>query len=199
MPPKKTHDDTAVSAEKKLDDLYALIDGVEVAMMTTRRADGLLVSRPMATQRRTAGTDLWFMTNRESAKFEDLALDPHVNVCYFKDRTREWVSVSGTAILSQDRDLVDALYSPDWRTWLGDQGGKYDAGPRDPRIALILVEALAVTYGKKDRSTPMVLFEMARGIVTGRPPTVADVRDLGEAEIRAAKKRGQSGDLRTGR
>ena len=39
--------DNAVPLEKKLDDLYKLIDGIDIAMLTTRRADGHLVSRPM--------------------------------------------------------------------------------------------------------------------------------------------------------
>ena len=44
--------DDAVPTDKKLDDLYDLIDGIEIAMLTTRRADGHLVSRPMQTQER---------------------------------------------------------------------------------------------------------------------------------------------------
>src|SRR3954471_6474385 len=176
--------DNEVPLEKKLDDLYKLIDGIEVAMVTTRRADGHLVSRPMQTQRRTTGTDLWFMTNIESEKFEELVHDPHVNLAYYKDRTREWVSVSGHANLTRDRDLIDSLYAPDWKMWLGDQGdGKRDGGPHDPRIALILVEAETVHYSKKDRSTPLVLFELAKGIITGEPPKIAAMRELGRDEL----------------
>jgi hypothetical protein len=37
---------------EKLNRLYELIEDIEVAMLTTRRRDGSLVSRPMATQRR---------------------------------------------------------------------------------------------------------------------------------------------------
>ena len=81
--------DNEVPLEKKLDDLYKLIDGIEVALFTTRRADGHLVTRPMQVQRRTAGTDLWFMTNIESHKLEELATDPHVNCAFYNDRTRE--------------------------------------------------------------------------------------------------------------
>src|SRR6187401_2076360 len=107
--------DNEVPLEKKLDDLYKLIDGIETAMVTTRRADGHLVSRAMQTQRRTSGTDLWFMTNAESEKFEEIALDSHVNVVYYKDGTREWVSVSGRATLTRERDLIDSLYKPEWQ------------------------------------------------------------------------------------
>lgn len=177
--------DEEVPLEKKLDDLYELIDGIETAMLTSRRADGSLVSRAMQTQRRTAGTDLWFMTNIESEKFEELALDPHVNVSYFRDRTREWVSVSGHAILSRDRDLIDSLYKPDWKAWLGDQGdGLRDGGPRDPRIVLVLVEADSVVYSKNDRPIPLALFQIVKGMITGEPPKVADLREIGADELR---------------
>lgn len=177
--------DEELPLAKRLDDLYELVDGVETAMVTTRRPDGSLVSRAMQTQRRTAGTDLWFMTNIESEKFEELAIDPHVNVSYYRDRSREWVSVSGHAILSQDRDLIEALYKPDWKAWLGDTGdGRRDGGPRDPRIVLILVETDSVVYSKNDRPMPLALFEVVKGMITGEPPNAADLREIGADELR---------------
>jgi general stress protein 26 len=176
--------DTEVSAEKKLDDLYELIDGIEVAMFTTRRADGHLVSRPMQTQDHTSGVDLWFMTNVETHKLDDLMSDPHVNVAYYRDRTREWVSVAGLATVSNDRELIRELYRPDWKAWLGEDGGSRDGSPNDPRIALILVEAESVTYMKVTKPRPVVLFEVARALVTGNPPEVGAVRTVTERELR---------------
>jgi general stress protein 26 len=177
---------TEVPLEKKLDDLYKLIDGVETAMVTTRRADGQLVSRPGQAGRRTTGTDLWFMTNMENEKFEELALDPHVNVSYFRERTGEWVSVSGRAILSRDRDLIDALYRPEWKNRLLDTPGdaKRDGGPHDPRIALILVEADSVVYSKNNRSMPLALFQAVKGMVTSEAPTPVPVREIQRDELR---------------
>ncbi|MGZ8490802.1 MAG: pyridoxamine 5'-phosphate oxidase family protein [Gemmatirosa sp.] len=180
--------DNEVPLEKKLDDLYALIDGIEVALFTTRRADGQLVTRPMQVQRRTAGTDLWFMTNVESHKLEELATDAHVNCGFYKDRTREWVSVSGSARITQDRQIIRDLYQADWRAWLGDEGGARDGGPDDPRIALVLVEANSVIYSKQDRPMPMVLFELAKGIATGSQPKVSDMRSLDDTELQRAAK-----------
>ena len=46
----------------ELEKFYALVEEIKVAMMTTRRADGHLRSRAMATQKRAAGADLWFVT-----------------------------------------------------------------------------------------------------------------------------------------
>ena len=184
--------DDSVPTEKKLDDLYELIDGIDVAMLTTRRADGHLVSRPMQTQERTVGLDLWFMTNIETHKLDDLMSDPHVNLAYYKDRSREWVSVSGLATVSTDRDLVRELWKPDWKAWLGDDGADRDGSANDPRIALILVDAESVTYMKVTKPRPVVLFEVARAIVTGSPPKVGSVRTVTERELERGVERDTS-------
>ena len=181
--------DDQVPTEKKLDDLYELIDGIEVAMFTTRRADGHLVSRPMQTQEHTSGVDLWFMTNIETHKLDELVADPHVNLAYYKNSSREWVSVAGIATATTDRELIRELYQPDWKAWLGAEGGELDGSPDDPRIALILVEAESVTYLKVTKPRPVVLFEVAKGTITGEPPKVGSLRTVNEREIQRDEER----------
>jgi hypothetical protein len=66
--------------KQELDALYQHINDIEIAMMTTRRADGHLQSRAMATPRPARGADLWFVTLDGTAKVRDLARDPHVNL-----------------------------------------------------------------------------------------------------------------------
>jgi general stress protein 26 len=173
------------SLTKKLDDLYQLIDGIEIAMFTTRRSDGHLVSRPMATQTQAEGSDLWFVTDIESHKLDELEFDPHVNLAYYRDGTREWVSVSGTATVSRDRRAIHDLYRPDWKAWFGDEGGERNGGPDDPRLALILVDVESVTYLKVDKPRPLVLFEVVKGMVTGSRIDVGEERNLSGAEVKS--------------
>ena len=177
------------STAKKLDELYDLIGGIEIAMFTTRRPDGHLVSRPMATQERVSGTDLWFVTDVSSNKLDELQFDPHVNLAYYNVKSREWVSVAGTAQITQDRNLIKELYKPDWKAWFGDEGGDRDGGPNDPRLALILVEAHSVEYLVVNRPKPVVLFEVAKAMVTGTPPKVGEERSLNERELRTEAAR----------
>ncbi|HET8624439.1 MAG TPA: pyridoxamine 5'-phosphate oxidase family protein [Gemmatimonadales bacterium] len=172
---------------KKLDELYKLIEGIEIAMFTTRRPDGRLVSRPMATQTQAEGSDLWFVTDVESHKLDELEFDSQVNLAYYKDRTREWVSVSGIATVSQDRRAIHELYQKDWRAWFGDEGGERDGGPDDPRLALILVDVQSVVYLKVDKPQPVVLFEVAKAMVTGTPPKIGVQRELCGEEIDQAR------------
>jgi general stress protein 26 len=171
------------STEKKLDELYGLIDGMEVALMTTRRSDGRLVTRPMATQDRGPLADLWFVTDIEAHKVEELEADPNVCLGYYDSKSREWVSVSGTARISQDRAKIHELYAPDWKIWFADEGGARDGGPDDPRLALILVDAHSVHYMKSSPKVK-VLFEIARSFATGDAPELGREEQLAPHELR---------------
>ena len=172
-----------VPAEKKLDDLYRLVDGIEIAMFTTRRPDGHLVSRPMATQARAAGADLWFVTDGEAEKLDELQHDGHVNLAYYRDRTREWVSVSGTARITHDRAKIHELYRPDWKAWFQDEGGERNGGPDDPRLTLVAVDVSTVVYMVSDTPRPVVLFEVLKGMVTGQAPDVGETRFVTAREV----------------
>jgi general stress protein 26 len=181
---EKKGTDDQVSTGKKLGDLYELIEGMEVCMMTTRRFDGRLVSRAMQVQDRKQGTaDLWFVTSSETHKLDELEAQPEVNLAFYNSKSREWVSVSGAATVMRNRDKIRELYKPDWKIWFGDEGGERNGGPNDPRIMLIFVEAHTVEYLKQDKPKPFILFEIARSLVTGKQAELGDQRMLTEREL----------------
>lgn len=175
--------DNEIPTEKKLNDLYELIDDIEIALMTTRRSDGRLVTRPMATQDRGPGGDLWFVTNIETDKVDELENDPNVCIGYLDDGSKEWVSVSGKARISRDRDRIHELYEDHWKAYFGDEGGERNGGPDDPRLALIFVDAVSVTYMKSRFSKPRVLFEVAKGMMTGEKAELGDKEHLDAGEL----------------
>ena len=159
----------------QLERFYSLVDEIEIAMMTTRRPDGHLESRAMATQRRAAGADLWFVAAEETSKLRDLESDPHVNLAYYKDRTREWISVSGLATLTRDRNKIRELYADDWRMWFSDEGDPRHGTPDDPRLVLIGVEVHAASFLELDKPHPVVLFELVKGFLTDETPDLGEV------------------------
>lgn len=162
-----------------LNKLYDLVDQIEIAMMTTRRADGHLEARPMATQKRAAGADLWFVSAEGTAKLRDLEHDPHVNLAFYKDRTREWISVSGLATMSRDRDKIRELYAPDWKIWFTEEGDPRHGTPEDPRMVLIGLKIHGAVFMEVNKPQPVVLYEVAKGWFTGGTPDVGDVHTVG--------------------
>jgi general stress protein 26 len=162
----------------ELEQLYEMIDKLEIAMMTTRRPDGHLESRAMATQRRAEGADLWFVASEDAGKLREIEDDPYVNLAYYKDRTREWISVSGLATLSRDRDTIRELYAEDWGIWFPNEGDPRHGTPDDPRYVLIGVDVHAASFLRQDRPQPVVLFEIAKSLVTGETPEFGETRRI---------------------
>ena len=158
----------------ELKKLYEQIDDIEIAMMTTRRADGHLQSRAMATQKRASGADLWFVSQEDTTKLQDIERDPHVNLSYYKDRTREWVSVSGLARLTRDRQKIHELYATDWKAWFPDEGDPRHGTKDDPRYVLIGVDVHAAVFLEVDKPQPVVLYEVVKGWVTGDAPDIGE-------------------------
>jgi general stress protein 26 len=112
---------------------------------------------------------------RDSEKLDEIRADGQVNLAYFKDRTKEWVSVSGRARVVDDRAKIRELYQPDWRAWFGDEGGENDGTPDDPRMILIGVDVEIAMFLEVNKPQPVVLFEVVKGMITGKAPRVGEV------------------------
>jgi general stress protein 26 len=164
----------------ELEKFYALIEDIDTAMMTTRRRDGHLRSRAMANQQRATGADLWFVTTAGSAKLDDLANDPHLNLSYYRDSNREWVSVSGTAVISRDRAKIHELYQPDWKMWFDDDGDPRHGTPDDPRMVLVGVTVHAAEFLEINKPRPVLVFELVKGWLTGTEPELGEMHVLKE-------------------
>ena len=158
--------------------LYERIEKLETAMMTTRRRDGHLVSRAMATQKHAAGADLWFVTAADSGKLPEIENDPHVNLAYYRDGTKEWISVSGIAHVSNDRATIRELYAPDWKIWFADEGDPRHGTPDDPRMALIGVDVHSAVFLEANKPQPVVLFEIVKGWLTGQEPELGTMHTV---------------------
>jgi general stress protein 26 len=162
----------------ELETFYSLIEDIDTAMMTTRRSDGHLRSRAMANQKRAPGADLWFVTSADAAKLRDLSDDPHVNLAYYNGSTRSWVSVSGIATISRDRQKVAELFAEDWKIWFPDEGDPRHGTPDDPRIVLIGVDVHAAEFLEVDKPRPVLLYEIVKGWVTGTEPELGEMHRL---------------------
>ena len=162
--------------------MYELIAKNDTAILVTRREDGHLVSRPMARQADGEG----FVTSETTGKLEEIDRDPHVNLTFFRKKS-EWVSIAGIAHVSRDRDRIRRLYRKDWRIFFSKEGDPRHGTPDDPRMVLLGVDVHSAVYAEQEHSTPVVLFEMAKGYLTGERPDLGEPHHVsGEAGERPA-------------
>ena len=161
-----------------LQKLYDLIDDIEIAMMTTRRADGHLQSRAMATQKPARGADLWFVTAAHSNKLREI--DPtRTSTCRLSRMRTEWVSVSGVTATSTDRAKIGELYA----AGLGDvvsERRRRSASWHSGRSAhgAVGVTVHAAEFLSVDKPRPVLLFELAKGWLTGTEPELGQMHTL---------------------
>jgi hypothetical protein len=85
--------------------------------------------------------------------------------------------VSGIATVTRERQKICELYVPDWKIWFPDEGTPATA---HPRLVLIGVDVQFAVFLEVSKSTPAVLFEMAKGWATGEMPEIGKVRALAD-------------------
>ena len=106
----------------------------------------------MANQKRAAGANLWFVTAEGTGKIRNLEANPHVNLSYYKDRTREWISVSGLATLSRSTEDPRAVCS-DWKFSFPDKGDPRTVFPTT-RGSFIGVDIHAAVFLEVNKRSP---------------------------------------------
>lgn len=186
-PFKQANLDTEVSLAQKIEDLSNFAKYCKFSMMTTRQSNSEnLASRCMAlAATESGGVDYLFHTNTESGKTDDIATDSHVNLSFI-DVMGEWASVSGTASVVTDRELVKKHYSPQLKAWLGDLGdGVHDGSENDPRIGIIRVKMVTAHYSISSKNILGRMAEVAEGTVTGKPASVNKLREISESDVKS--------------
>ncbi len=154
--------ETSVTRQEALDKLAELIKDINIAMLTTIEADGNLHSRPMATIKpdKSDGT-LWFFTNKDSAKVDEVRHDDRVSLSYAEPGDNCYVAVSGTARLVHDRAKMEELWNPLYRAW-------FPEGLDDPHLALLKVSAERAEYWDAPSSKMVQLYGFVKAIATGQ-------------------------------
>ena len=125
--------------DDSLEKLGKLIDGLDIAMLTTRIGDGRLLSRPLRAQEFDAEGALWFITDRNSHKAEEIRLQPQVNASLASAERNTYISIAGRAAVVFDKARLSQLWSPAMAVF-------YPRGKDDPDLCLLRVQVESAEY-----------------------------------------------------
>lgn len=144
--------------------LHELLEGFPCAMLATRTTDGELHARPMAVADVEEGGRVWFLTQRDSAKMDEIANDNHANVTL--QSNAQFVSLSGYVSTLHDPAKVNAIWNEAWRTWFPD-------GKNDPRLILLRFDAHRGEYWDNSGTSGIkYLIEAGKAYLSGTQPDV---------------------------
>lgn len=135
-------------------------------MLVTRNPDGSLRGRPMALAEAQPDGTLWFATDRHSGKVDELERDGHVAVT-MQSNTR-FVSLSGTAVVVDDRAKLAQLWKVEWKVW-------FPGGVDAPSLVLLRVDGTVGEYWDNSGTSGLkYLIEAGKALVAGSRPDVGE-------------------------
>jgi general stress protein 26 len=152
-----THDD-------QLGTVAEIMKDTDIAVLTYVSLQGALVSTPMGTQDFDEPGTTWFITERDTDKVRAIEADPRVNVSY--SSKAGWVSLSGTARVSQDRRKLEEL-------WDASAGAFMSGGPDDPSNVLLEVDGATAEYWESPGKVNLAI-QLAKGLVSDATPDLGD-------------------------
>lgn len=147
--------------------LQKLLRDFDTATLITRgRADSLHV-RPMTIAGVDDNCDLWFITDRSTAKVYDIENNPQVQVVC-QNSWSSCVSVSGHAVLDYDRIRLQTLWNASYQIW-------FPEGLNDPEIVLIhVVGERAEYWDNTGKNALTYAYQAIKAMVTGTTPEIIE-------------------------
>ena len=135
-----------------------LIKDIRICMLTTADDDGHLVSRPMAVQQTEFDGDLWFVTDGDARKVDQIQHGTRVNAAFASRDS--WLSVAGNAEPVHDDAKARELWNPSLEAWFPD-------GPTTPGLTLVKVHADTAEYWDSPGGKVATLLSYAKAKATG--------------------------------
>lgn len=147
-----------------LEKLSSIIKDIKFTMLTTVAPDGKIHSRPMASLMDSKNFDgtLWFFSKNNSYKNHDIRSDQHVNLAYANPDKQQYVSISGRAYVTRDKERMKELWNPIYMAW-------FPEGLEDPEISLIGVTCESAELWDSPPSKVVQMAGFVKAAVTGQP------------------------------
>jgi general stress protein 26 len=160
-----------MAAERNSGDVshaWELMKKITFAMLVTRDGDKIR-SRPMSAYVEPEANTIYFLTDARRHKDEEIARDHNVNLAFADSSGQKYVSVCGTAAVSNDRAKIRELFSTAAKAWWKDA--------EDPNIRVLKITPDEAEYWDSP-GTIVSYVKMAVAAVTGQRPTIGENRKV---------------------
>ncbi len=150
------------------DRAWDLMKKIGFAMLVTRDGDKLR-ARPMSAYLARDENMIYFLTDARHHKDEEIARNPQVNLSFADAGSQTYVSLTGTAAVSNDRNKIRDLFTTTAKAW-------WDSA-EDPNIRLLKITPDDAEFWDSP-GTVVSYVKMAAAAVTGTRPDIGDNRKV---------------------
>ena len=151
-----------------VDRAWELMKKIGFAMLVTRDGDKLR-ARPMSAYLERENNAVYFLTDARRHKDEEIARNSGINLSFADASDQKYVSITGTAIVSNDRAKIKQLFSTPAKAW-------WDSAD-DPNIRVLKITPDEAEFWDSP-GTIISYVKMAAAAVTGARPEIGDNRKV---------------------
>jgi general stress protein 26 len=153
---------------QNVDRAWELMKKIGFAMLVTHDGDKLR-ARPMSANLDRENNAIYFLADVRRHKDEEIARNPGVNLSFADAGSQKYVSVTGTATVSNDRAKIKQLFSTPAKAW-------WDSA-EDPNIRVLKITPDDAEFWDSPGSV-ISYVKMAAAAVTGTRPDLGDNRKV---------------------
>lgn len=143
-----------------IDRTWTLMQDIGFCMLSTRTGDHIR-ARPMSAHVEPMENAIYFLTDARSAKDSEVETRPEVGLAFSDPDGQKYVSVSGTAVVSNDRNRIRELWSTPAKAW-------WDSAD-DPDIRVLKVTPDFAEYWDSPGTVVSYIKMMAAAVTNTRP------------------------------
>ncbi|MDB5501548.1 MAG: ral stress protein [Tardiphaga sp.] len=151
-----------------IDRTWELMKKIGFAMLVTRDGEKLR-ARPMAAYLDRDANTVFFLSDARRHKDDEIAANPNVNLSFADAGDMKFVSVSGTAVVSNDRAKIKELFGTPAKAW-------WDSA-EDPNIRVLKFTPDEAEFWDSP-GTVISYVKMAAAAVTGTRPDIGTNRKV---------------------
>lgn len=142
---------------------WPLISNLRYPVLTTRRTDGGLQSRPVPLQNRESDRSdfLWFFMPSDSPQVDDVQWDSSVSIVFADPHNAAYVAVFGSAAVVEDAPRKRLLWSAEAASGF--------TGPDDPGLALVRVRIIQADHWKVESNSATPIFKLDNSVLSFKP------------------------------
>ena len=153
--------------------IWNIIKEIKVGMLTTQDGEHMR-SRPMYLVQDAYDGTIWFYTNNESDKIGELKKDQHVNLVFANPDEDTYVSMCGTANITNDQALIDKYWNPFVDAW-------FPEGKDSGKVSMVEIKIHGGEHWDNDNSQIVQAFKMIKSSITDTKPDMGENEKFGVA------------------
>jgi general stress protein 26 len=151
----------------EIDDIsrvWNLIDKIGFCMLSIRSGEHIK-ARPMSVYTEPLENSIYFLTDVASDKDDEIVRWPNVCLAFADIRGQKYVSVSGAAVVINDRELIKGLWATSAKAWWHDENHQ--------SIRVLRVTPISAEYWDSP-GTVISDIKMAAAAISDTNPDIGD-------------------------